>query len=898
MTTPSPWFSRCRVRLRRVFLLLAAVASTVAIPSARAQDASSTPRAYETRRFDGTPPRIDGQLDDAVWSQVPWAGEFIQREPSPGDAPHQPTEFKILYSDNALFVGFRAHDSEPGKIVAQSARRDGFPGDWVEINIDSRRDRRTAFSFTISASGVKGDEFVSQDGDSWDATWDPIWFAGTRVDEKGWTAEIEIPLSQLRFDDADDQIWGMQITRRIFREEERSNWQFIPPDAPGWVSGFGELHGLRNLQPKRQVEVLPYVLARAERFESERGNPFATGEEEDFATGLDAKLGVTANLTLDATVNPDFGQVEADPSEVNLTAFETFFSERRPFFVEGNSIFDFPLAPAVTGGSFTQDNLFYSRRIGRAPQGSADAGPGEFVDQPDHSSILSAAKLSGKLSPSLTLGVLDAVTAEERAEIAGPSGARRKQPVAPLTNFFAGRVQHERDEGKMAIGGMLTAVNRNLDDPAVGFLARAAYAGGLDFRRLWKDRTYYIEGGIQASHLRGSEESMLRLQRSSARYYQRPDADHVEVDSTRTELSGHAGSVRVGKSGGGHTRFQGGVAWRSPGFETNDLGFLRRADEVNQFLYGGYRIDHPFSIFRRLAWNANQWRNYDFDGQHLSTAVNTNANTSTRNNWEFGFGLTRQFETVSNTELRGGPSMRLPGLFEPEFWVEGDHRRPFSVSFGGDWTLRDDDAGRSRTLWIDFIYRPSNQIRITFAPTQSHGRPELQFVTRTGSARGTEYVFAALDQKTLDLTTRIDYAITPTLSLQYYGQPFVSAGRYRDWKRIVDPRNESYEGRFHQLDGPQISHDEASDEYVVDEDRNGEEDFRFSDPDFNVREFHSNLVARWEFRPGSLAYLVWSQGRDDFEGIGRYRPRRDLDSLFDTHPHNVFLVKVSRWFSL
>lgn len=860
--------------------------------------ASAESRIYETRRIDGVPPKIDGLLDDAAWSEVEWARDFVQHEPASGEPPHQPTQFKILYSDEALYIGYQALDSEPQKIEALSSRRDGFPGDWVEINIDSRYDRRTAFSFTISASGVKGDEFVSQDGDNWDPNWDPIWFAETRIDGEGWTAEVEIPLSQLRFTGASDQVWGIQVTRRLFREEARSTWQRIPPDAPGWVSGFGELRGLKDLRPKRQLEFLPYALGRAERFESERGNPFATGNDEDAAFGLDGKIGVTGNLTVDLTVNPDFGQVEADPSEVNLTAFETFFSEKRPFFIEGSSIFDFALSPSIAGGSFSQDNLFYSRRIGRAPHGSAEAGDGEFVDAPESSSILGAAKVSGKLPSGLTIGLLDAVTAEERAEIASESDARRKETVEPMTNFFASRLQQEIDEGQTAFGAMLTAVNRNLDAPSVEFLSRSAYTGGVDFRHLWRDRTYYVEGGLEASHLRGNSDALLRVQTSSAHYFQRPDADHVSLDSTRTALSGHAGSVRVGKGGGGRTRFQGGVAWRSPGFETNDLGYMRRADEINEFLFAGYRIEEPFSIFRRLAWNANQWRNYDFGGENLSNALNTNVNATFRSNWRLHGGVTRDFDSISNTALRGGPSLRLPGLVEVEYSVETDFRRAIAGEVGGDWSWGDDGSSRNRGEWCDLSVRATNQLRLTFNPSHAKDRPELQYVTRRTSARGEEYVFASLRQEIGDFTFRVDYAATPTLSIQYYGQPFVAAGRYHEFKRIVDPRSREYDGRFHTFADEEIRYDAATSEYVVDEDRNGDEDFRFPNPDFNYREFNSNLVVRWEFLPGSLAYLVWSEGRTDFAADGRFAARRDLDALFDTHPHDVFLVKVSRWFSL
>ncbi len=378
---------------------------------------SADPRIYRTGRIAGSAPVIDGRLDDAAWKQVAWAGDFVQRTPYEGDPPSQETQFKVLYDDHALYLAYRAHDSDPGEIVERLARRDHFPGDWVEVNIDSYHDLRTAFSFTLSASGVKGDEFISNDGGNWDTNWDPIWDGRAAVDDGGWNGELRIPLSQLRYSGEKEQVWGIQVTRRIFRLEERSVWQLIPRDISGWVSRFGELHGLLDLPVRRRLELMPYAVAQTERYQEEPGNPFAGGKDSELSGGLDGKLGVTSDLTLDFTINPDFGQVEADPSQVNLTAFETFFQEKRPFFIEGSSILNFRLAPAITGGGFTQDLLFYSRRVGRSPHWYPDLGNEDYADSPQHSSILGAFKLSGKTAGGLSLGIMECVTAEESAEV-------------------------------------------------------------------------------------------------------------------------------------------------------------------------------------------------------------------------------------------------------------------------------------------------------------------------------------------------------------------------------------------------------------------------------------------------------------------------------------------------
>ncbi|MFQ5633227.1 MAG: DUF5916 domain-containing protein, partial [bacterium] len=402
-----------------------------------------TKRVYYAKRINPHPPVIDGISNDVVWQKVEWSGDFLQREPYEGKDPSQKTAFKILYDDKNLYVVVRAYDTEPDKIVRRVTRRDGFDGDWVEINIDSYFDHRTAFSFTLTAAGVKGDEAISNDGDNWDSNWDPIWYGKTTVDEEGWTAEMRIPFSQLRFANTEEQVWGLQVQRRFFRKEERSVWQMIPQKTGGWVSYFGELRGIKGIQPPRRIELLPYSVSDINRFQKEEGNPFLDGQTSRFSGGLDAKVGVTTDLTLDVTVNPDFGQVEADPSEINLSAFETFFEEKRPFFIEGQNILDFRLMGG--DGGFANDRLFYTRRIGRAPRYSPAIKKGEFLDVPESSSIATALKLTGKTSGGLSIGILDAVTDEENAVI-DFNGERREESVEPRTNYFVGRVQKDFDK--------------------------------------------------------------------------------------------------------------------------------------------------------------------------------------------------------------------------------------------------------------------------------------------------------------------------------------------------------------------------------------------------------------------------------------------------------------------
>ncbi|HLP61948.1 MAG TPA: DUF5916 domain-containing protein, partial [Candidatus Deferrimicrobium sp.] len=571
-------------------------------------------RIYTTKRVGDISPIIDGRLSDPVWDTVEWGSDFIQGSPYDGQKPSQETSFKIVYDDKNLYIGIRAFDTEPEKIDKRLARRDRFAGDWVEINIDSYFDHRTAFSFTITAAGVKGDEAISNNGNNWDSSWNPVWYAETGIDKLGWTAEMKIPFTQLRFANKEKHVWGIQVNRRLFRKEERSHWQRIPADAPGWVHLFGELHGLEGIKAPKQVELLPYLVSKYETFAKEEGNPFATGNATRFTGGLDGKIGVTGDLTFDFTVNPDFGQVEADPSEVNLTAFETFFSEKRPFFIEGKNILDFRITNK--GGEFSSDNLFYSRRIGSLPHYFPALDNHEFIDMPINTDIIGAAKLTGKTKTGWSLAVLESITAKEKAEI-DSFGQRRQETVEPFSNYFALRLQKDYRNGDTQLGGMFTAVNRNIDDPALDFLHRSAYTGGIDFEHSWKKKTYYLIIKTLFSHVRGSKEAILETQESSRRYYQRPDAEHISVDPERTSLTGYGGTISAGRGGGGHFLYSAGVTWRSPGLELNDVGYLRTADRVMQWSWLGYQTLNPVSIFRSINVNFNQGKVWDFGGSNI-----------------------------------------------------------------------------------------------------------------------------------------------------------------------------------------------------------------------------------------------------------------------------------------
>ena len=875
----------------RTFLLCFTLLLTISIYSQQIER-----KTYQTN-FTKTAPEIDGYINDSCWNQVEWSGDFIQTSPKENVQPTQQTSFKILYDDDNLYVFIKAYDTEPDKIAQILTRRDGFDGDMVEINIDSYYDKQTAFSFSAMASGAKGDEAISLNGNNWDPSWNPIWYLKTSVDNDGWCAEMKIPFTQLRFGNKEEHIWGIQLMRHLFREEERSTWQFIPKGSPGMVHLFGELHGIKNIKPKRQVEIMPYVVAKMETSEKENGNPFADGKTSKLSAGVDGKIGITNDLTLDFTINPDFGQVEADPSEVNLSAFESYFSEQRPFFVEGKNIYQFRPSNPIVINNFGQDNLFYSRRIGRYPQYYPETSDGEYVKMPDASTIIGAFKLSGKTKKGISIGILESLTANEKAEIDN-NGERREEIVEPLTNYFVSRVQKDFNKGETTLGGIFTAVNRDINNPSLNYLHSAAYAGGIDFKHSWKERTWYFAFAETFSNVKGDKNALLNTQTSSARYFQRPDAGHVSVDSNLTSLAGYGSSFKFGRMGQKKVQFETSVTLRSPGLEFNDIGYMRSADYIHHGTWMGYYIREPFSIFRNFYLNLNYWMYWNLEGKLLSTYLNTNFNSQFKNKWRINGNFSRQNQSLSTTMLRGGPSFIQPGMINTNLNFNSDYSKKVSFNFGAYQGFGDQKSSHYQEYWAGVNIRPMNTLSISFDPSFEIGRNDLQYIETTEYMQNPRYTFAQIDQKTINFTLRVDYTITPDLSIQYYGQPFISAGKYTNIKQITEPRADKYNSRFHTYVGSEISYNATDKLYEIDENSDNTIDYTIGNPDFNFRQFRSNLVVRWEYLPGSTVYFVWSQGRTSNATNGKFSYGNDMNELFGVQANNVFLIKLNYWFSL
>jgi hypothetical protein len=878
-----------------------AVAVDAAAGPAPARDRA--PRRLRAVRLAGAPPVVDGRLDDPVWQGAPVADGFVQLRPTPGAPSMQLTEVRVLYDDDAVYVGMRLFDDEPGGIAAQLGRRDasGLFSDWAHVLIDSYHDRRTAFRFSVNPRGVQRD-VLHYDDFSEDVNWDGVWEAATSVDDEGWTATFRIPLSQLRFSpNGGEMVWGINFGREIARAAESSWWAPILPDVPGVVSVAGELHGLRALDPPRRLEVLPYALARGDSDPALAGSPFraASGREASMAVGADVKYGLTSELTLTATINPDFGQVEADPSVVNLTAQETFFSERRPFFVEGGNIFTYNIGFNDDSG----EGLFYTRRIGRRPQRDV-SGNGSFTDVPGTTAILGAAKVSGRTAGGWSLGLLEAVTAREEGEVLTSADSVARFVVEPMTSYTVARAARDFRRGRSGVGLIATSTHRRLEsDPGLTFLPERAYTGGVDFRHRFADDTWSLNGWLAGSHVRGDTVAIQRLQRSSLRYMHRPDADHLEYDPGATTLSGYGGTLNLWRVAGTWRGGLGGTV-RSPGLEVNDAGFQNEADL--RLVYGNVRYHRfdPIGPFRTLSIGLNPSASWSFGSEHSHTQVNLFMNTELMNNWNGGAWTSRSFDGLSRGALRGGPALARPGGWRGNLWLNTDSRKPVRVNAWTFVAVEDEDSGWQRNGGATLTWRPSGRLDVRGGPSFNERQSEWQYVAQPRDAAGEpHYIFASIHQRTLSLTSRLNYTVTPALSLQLYAQPFISAGEYSGFRVVTDPRATRFDDRFHELLASEITFVEAdaagsAGHYEVDRTGDGATDFAFRQPDFNFKELRSNLVLRWEFRPGSTLFVVWSHGRTQVDPTGAFDARADLDRLLGVAGSNAIAIKVNYWLDL
>lgn len=842
------------------------------------------------------PPVINGTLDDEAWQSGSWAGDFIQNAPYSGRTESQKTVFKIVFDENNLYVAIKAYDTSPDSIVNRLTRRDQTDGDLVGIIFDSFHDLRTGFLFGVSSSGVKYDQMFTNDNGNGDSSWDPNWWVKTSVNSEGWVAEMKIPFSQVRFEKSSGKVWGLDVARILYRKNETTFWQQIPRDAPGLVHLFGELKGLEQIKPRKIFDVTPYGVARTETFEKVPENPFqASGRLSKLNGGIDAKIGVTNNMTMDLTINPDFGQVEADPSVVNLSAYETFFSEKRPFFIEGNNITNFGLG--IGDGGVGNDNLFYSRRIGRQPQRYPDLKDNWYADVPARTNILGAAKLTGKNKNGLSVGIVEALTAQTQAEI-DTIGGRQKTTVEPLTNYFIVRVQKDLNKGNTLIGGIFTSTNRVLDADVRDLLHKSAYTGGFDFTQYFRNKNWMFNINTAFSLVEGSKKAILNTQESSTHYFQRPDKNYALIDSNKTSLAGSGGRMQLTKQNG-HWNFLSAVLWKSPGFETNDLGYMRTTDQVLGVLWAGYNAFEPKGFYKSFNLNSDFFGITNFGGDPIGGGYEWNANINLKNFWSAWTGGSLNTSQRSTDMLRGGPTMKLPGSVDSRIGFNTDNRKKLVFSVFANGSKGFENNSHNFYSEMDITFKPSNFVVFTISPSFSKSFSNLQYVTRESFSGMDRYIFASIDQKTISTSFRVNLNLSPNLTVQYWGQPFVASGKYYDHKYITNPMANRYSDRYLVYTNVQKTFD--TDHYNIDENMDGKTDYTIDNTDFNVKQFLSNLVVRWEYNPGSTVFLVWSQTRSYFTDSGRMDFFNNLGDLFNKGknvPHNVFLIKLSYRFGL
>jgi hypothetical protein len=847
---------------------------------------------------------IDGKLNEPAWTAAIPSGDFTQSYPNVGAKATDPTEVRVLYDDEALYVGVRMFDSRPDSIAAQLARRDasGIYSDWLHVMVDSYHDRRTSFRFSVNPRAVQKDVLEFDDNNGEDLNWDAVWQVATNVDSAGWTAEYRIPFSQLRFQRAQkgvERLWGIQIMRDIARRNERDSWSPWKQTDPGFVSFEGDLAGIVDIPTPRRLEVMPYASGKLTRAPGDPANPFYRSNDTKPSAGVDLKYGLPSGLTLTASVNPDFGQVEVDPAVVNLSAYETFFPEKRPFFVEGANIFNIG---SINGGpSYGSQQIFYSRRIGRPPQRFVN---GQFVDAPDATTIIGAGKLTGKVG-AWTVGVLNALTAEEKARVIDGANVESSTPVEPLTNYFVGRVRRDFRDGQTLLGLGGTAVNRDLSDSAFKNLLRSsADVGSVDFEHKWAKKQWQLTGALSRSLIEGSRAVVQNAQQSSARYYQRPDADYLTVDTTATSLGGYSAKLGLNKSG--TWSFSATAKSISPGFEVNDLGFMGRVDYRNIGAGGSYNNLEAGKLLRGYNLFAGTNHAWNYGGDKLWTSFFNQITLNFTNLWNVYVGGEYDPSAIDDRLTRGGPRGRQPTQWGGWTQINSSQRSIVSYNLFADY-YADQAHGYTKEITPGVDIRPSSSVHVTISPDLNLYHNTIQFVRGAtdpiaASTYGRRYVFGSLFQTTLSATTRVEWTLTPLLSFQLYAQPFASAGRFKGFKELANPGTQEYLV-YGQDNGSTITPvpDPATGKtrsYTVDPDGLGVAPaFSIGNPDFRTHSLRGNAVVRWEYRPGSALFFVWQQQREDFLPFeGDFRTSRELTGIFG-RPSNVFLVKATYWFA-
>ncbi len=833
---------------------------------------------------------IDGKLEEDAWKKAPRNGGFSQRFPKEGVRPSVETHFSVLYDDEALYFGVWAKD-EPQLVKGLLTRRDqASSSDRVLIAIDSYHDRRTAFAFALNPASVQHDEIIFDDVSS-DTSWDAVWSGASSVGPDGWYAEFRIPMSQLRFSSDEVQEWGLQVLRAVARTGEEISWSPWPRSQPQIVSRFGLVDGIERVKPGRRIELLPYASAGFGSRPVEAGDSLNDSFSPEGNLGLDAKYGLSSSFSIAATINPDFGQVEADPSQVNLSANELFFPEKRPFFLDGVEMFKMGLGQ----GDGNAETLFYTRRIGAAPHGEPDA---DFIDSPTSTTIYGATKISGKTRSGWSLGILDAVTGEEQAAFLDGEGARRQQIVEPLTNFAVAKLKRDLRQGKTTISASATAVNRRLEEgtPLHAELHDQAYTGGLEFQhRFFKERIL-LSAKLIGSYVHGSQEAIAETQQLTRHLYQRPDAGHVHLDEARTSLTGMGVVADLGYRTT-HWQAVGGVDLRTPGLEVNDLGFQVDADQLSPWAFVSYRDDDPGETFLNYRVNFNAYAYSDLEPRWMVYGGNVNGGGMLKNHWSVWGGVELNRNRWQSTALRGGPALRSDNDLATWWEVGSDSRK--AVSAGVNTFYSTTPASTSYTGEVGFYAKvqAASNLEVSAEPRFSVGENDAQYIDQLEDSTGElRYLMGRIRQVSNSLTLRVSWTFSPRLSFQAYAQPFFATGKYEAYKEVVNPSARTPSARYSVLAPAELAL--RDDVFAVDRDGDGAAEYSFEKPDFGVRELRSTLVLRWEYRPGSSVFAIWSHGQSSSDYDGDFRLGRGVSRLGKAEAEDVVMLKANYWIGL
>jgi hypothetical protein len=904
---------------RRIRFLVYAAPLALPALAAGQQSASVHPAApvVATSVRRSAPIAIDGRLDETAWTQATPITTLRQSQPNEGENATLPTEVRILFDDQALYVGARMSDPMgPAGVRAPLARRDqlldgsgdngafnSLTSDKFVLVLDPYHNHLDEAHFEVNPAGVIGDSFNG------DGSWDPVWEASTRVDSAGWTAEMRIPYSQLRFSRDESQTWGLQIWRYIDRLNERDMWSFWRRNASGGPAFFGHLGGVTIAERPRQLELLPYVVSRGQFKPGIPGDPYHRDSDARISVGGDLKYLLTSNLTLDATINPDFGQVEVDPASLNLSAYETFYDEKRPFFVAGRSAFNFGGSSCYFCSNMSGLGVFYSRRVGRPPQlsGFID-NVATYDDTPENAAILGAAKITGRTKSGYTIGILDAVANRERARyITAPGAAETLQTVEPLTNYLVARIKKELNQGATTVGVIGTSTLRRLggDTVLTNRLRSRATAVGLDWNHTWQRREYSWRGSIVASDVAGSSKAIALAQRSSAHYFQRPDREvesdglfDTAYDTLATTLRGYGLYTRLAKQNG-NWLWETAQNWRSPAFEVNDLAFLDRADYKWMNFNVGRQWTVPTKRYRNIFTTAGAQQQFNYDGLRTDLQMHAYYGMEFTNYWNLRTFVIRRATVDDDRLTRGGPVVKRTGFNFGHVQLSTDPRRRavFDLSLEGSRGL--DEPTHSFTVQPGIALKPATNVFIQLSPSFNISDNPAQYVTAVTDPTavtfdGSRYVFAFITTRTLSLDTRVNWTFTPNMTLQLFAQPFFASGDYGRFREFAAPR--AVRKLEYGRDLGTIVRDASTQRYTVDPDGNGAAaPFSFGDPDFSVRSLRGTAVLRWEYRAGSTMYFVWTQQRSGSLADGTFDFNRDRTALLRDKPDNVFVIKVNYW---